>query len=485
MRTMKRNILIVISIVLVVMTYTVISWGGRGPAEHAGHGSETEHITQSGEVMYTCPMHPDQVSDKPGKCPICGMNLVHGEEEMGDEHKVHSGHSEEVEQPTTSDETLFHCPMHPTYISENTGECPICGMTLVPIEVEEGGESTVEGRATVKVNPDKQQLIGVTFDTARVSDLSMKIRTVGRLAYDETKIVKVHTRISGWVERLHVDYTGKEVNKGDPLFSIYSPQLYSTQEEYLLALKGERLLANSSMTGVLDNAQSLSEATKRRLKLWDITDEQIKRLEKSGKAEENIEIVSPINGFVTEKNVFEGRYVSPGDILYTIADLENIWVLADIYEYELPHVRVGQEAKITLSYFPGEEFTGEVTYVYPYLNDNTRTAQVRFEINNPDFKLKPDMFVNVQIKIDLGKRLTIPRDAILYSGERRIAYVKNGDTTFEPREIKTGVPTAQLVEVLEGIEEGEMVVTSANFLIDSESQLRAAVMSMIDGHSGH
>jgi RND family efflux transporter MFP subunit len=358
-------------------------------------------------------------------------------------------------------------------------------MTLVPIEVAEGGESTVEGRATVKVNPYKQQLIGVSFDTARVSDLSMKIRTVGRLAYDETKIVKVHTRISGWVERLHVDYTGKEVNKGDPLFSIYSPQLYSTQEEYLLALKGERLLANSSMTGVLDNAQSLSGATKRRLKLWDITDEQIKRLEKSGKAEEYLEIVSPINGFVTEKNVFAGRYVNPGDILYTIADLEKIWALADIYEYELPHVRVGQEAKITLSYFPGEEFTGAVTYVYPYLNDNTRTALVRFEINNPDFKLKPDMYVNVQIEIDLGKRLTIPRDAILFSGERRIAYVKNGDTTFEPREIKTGVQAAQIVEVLEGIEEGEMVVTSANFLIDSESQLRAAVMSMIGGHSDH
>ena len=494
---MKRNILIVIPITLVVIGLASISRGSGEQAENAGHGSEAVQTDQAEDITYTCPMHPEEVSSEPGKCSICGMNLVPMEGERGEEQEkvdeqaveeesdVHQGHSEEGEQGTASDETLYHCSMHPTYISENPGECPICGMTLVPIEEVEGGESKVEGRSSVKVNPDKQQLIGVTFDTARVSDLSMKIRTVGRLTYDETKIVKVHTRISGWVERLHVDYTGKEVEKGESLFSIYSPQLYSTQEEYLLALNGERLLANRSMTGDLDNDQSLSAATKRRLELWDISDEQIKELEKSGKAEVNLEIVSPINGFVIEKNAFEGRYVSPGDILYTIADLDEIWALADIYEYELPYVKVGQEAKITLSYYPGEEFTGKVTYVYPYLNNDTRTAQVRFEIDNPNMKLKPDMFVNVKIEIGLGERLTIPRDAILFSGERRIAYVKNGDTTFEPREIETGVQNGQFVEVLEGIEEGEMVVTSANFLIDSESQLRASVMSMMSGHSGH
>ncbi|MFQ6105185.1 MAG: efflux RND transporter periplasmic adaptor subunit [Candidatus Glassbacteria bacterium] len=402
------------------------------------------------------------------------------------ERAEHVGHVSEVDQNESSGEALYHCPMHPTYMSDSPGECPICGMTLVPVEDEEGGESEVEGRAGVKVSPEKQQLIGVTFDTAHVSDLSMKIRTVGRLTYDETKIVKVHTRISGWVEKLHIDYTGKEVKKGEPLFSLYSPQLYSTQEEYLLALEGESLLSASSMPGTSEMAQSLSEATRRRLLLWDITEDQIASLERTGRSEVDLEIVSPIDGFVIEKNAFEGKYVSPGDILYTIADLKKIWAIADVYEYELPYVKVGQEAKITLSYFPGEEFIGRITYVYPYLNNAARTAQVRFEIDNEDLKLKPDMYVNVQLEIDLGPRLLVPSGAILYAGDRYVAYVKKDEKNFEPREIITGVSSDGYVEVLDGIIEGEMVVTSANFLLDSESQLRAAVMSMIGGdHGGH
>jgi len=481
-----------IALSMAVLALACSSSGDSGQMKGAGHGSEMEQMEKQGEARYSCPMHPDQVSDKPGRCPECGMNLVPVDSEEGTkmemkhESSAHPDHGEGAAHPESSTEALFHCPMHPTYISDSPGECPICGMTLVPIEAEEGGESGVKGRANVKVSIEKQQLIGVTFDSARVSDLSMKIRTVGRLAYDETKIVKVQTRINGWVEKLYIDYTGKEVVKGEPLFSIYSPQLYSTQEEYLLALEGEDRLSNSSIKGVSDNARSLSEAARRRLRLWDISEGQIANLESTGRAEVDLEIVSPIDGFVTEKNAFEGKYVSPGDILYTIADLKKIWVIADVYEYELPYVRAGQEAKITLPYFPGEEFIGKVTYVYPYLNDNARTAQVRFEIENEELKMKPDMYANVQIEIDLGRKLVVPKEAILYAGDRHIAYVKKDEKNFEPREVKTGLETDGYVEVLGGIAEGEMVVTSANFLLDSESQLRSAVMSMVGGdHGGH
>jgi len=384
--------------------------------------------------------------------------------------------------------TLYQCPMHPTYIDESPGECPICGMTLVPVEKAEGEEMQmeVEGRAAIELPPERQQMIGVTFDEARSRDVTMKIRTVGHLTYDETRIVKVHTRISGWVERLYVDYTGREVRRGEPLFTIYSPELYSTQEEYLLALRGEKALSAPSATPeAAENAYSLTEATRKRLRLWDITEDQIERLERTGRSETEMSIVSPIDGFVIEKNAFEGKYVVPGEVLYTIADLETIWAIAEVFEYELQLVRVGQEAKITLSYYPGEVFRGRVSYIYPYLNNSTRTALVRFEIENRDLKLKPDMYVNVELEIDLGKRLVIPRDAVLYSGERRIAYVRKDERNFEPREIVTGVRVGDYIEVLEGIEEGETVVTSANFLIDSESQLRAAVMSMMGGHGGH
>jgi RND family efflux transporter MFP subunit len=491
---MKKYILMVTVLSLLGLIYFI---GCDRQVDHSGHGAEVEknHKGDSAGVTYACPMHPDQSSDGPGECSICGMDLVPAEGEKSggssveDDNPGHSSHNEETGQRMATDEILYHCPMHPTYMSDDSGECPICGMTLVPVEAGEGDDSEVEGRASVKVSPEKQQLIGVTFDTVRVSDFSMKVQTVGRLTYDETKIVKVHTRISGWVERLFVDYTGKEVKKGEPLFSLYSPQLYSTQEEYLLALRGEKLLSQSKIEGASANAQSLSKASRKRLKLWDINEEQIERLERTGRSEVNLEIVSPTNGFVIEKNAFEGKYVNPGDILYTIADLEKIWAIADVYEYELPYVEVGQEAKITLSYLPGKEFIGKVAHVYPYLNDNTRTAQVRFEIDNFDFKLKPDMYVNVQIEIDLGKRLMIPKDAILYAGERRIAYVKKDERTFEPKEIKTGVQKNQAVEVLGGLVEGDVVVTSANFLLDSESQLRAAVLSMLGGdhggHSGH
>jgi Cu(I)/Ag(I) efflux system membrane fusion protein len=357
-------------------------------------------------------------------------------------------------------------------------------LTMESIQKEGKMEEVAPG--TVQISPERQQLIGVKFGTVEVRPLEKVIRTVGRVDYDEKRIVTISPKIGGWIEDLYVDFTGRFVSKGEPLLTIYSPELVSTQEEYLLALHAKKDLVKSPFPEVAGSGTSLAESAKRRLKLWDISDDQIKALEESGQVKKTLILHSPFSGFVLEKAAYKGMNVMPGIALYKLADLSVVWLIADIYEYEIPFIRLGQQATIQFSYLPGETFTGKAIYLSPLLDPNTRTAKVRFEFPNPYGKLKPEMFANVEMKIHLGQKLAVPEGAVIDTGLRQVAIVDKGSGYFEPREIKVGAKVENYYEVIKGLKAGERVVTSANFLIDSESNLKEALGGMAGmEHGGH
>ncbi len=350
------------------------------------------------------------------------------------------------------------------------------GMTMESIQKE--GKMQEMAPGTVQISAEKQQLIGVKFGSVEMRPLEKVIRTVGRVDYDEKRIATVSLKIGGWIEDLYVDFTGRYVRKGDPLLTIYSPELVSTQEEYLLALQAKKSLTKSSFPEVAGTGETLAESARKRLKLWDITDEEIQKLEESGKAKRTLTLYAPFSGFVLEKSAYKGMNVMPGAALYKLADLSVVWIYADIYEYELPFIRLGQEATVQLTYLPGETFRGKAIYIYPSLNPETRTAKVRFEFPNPHEGLKPEMFANVEIRVGLGRKLAVPDGAIIDTGLRQVAIVDKGNGYFEPREVKVGSKVEGYYEVVKGLKAGERVVTSASFLVDSESNLKEAMGGM-------
>jgi Cu(I)/Ag(I) efflux system membrane fusion protein len=321
-------------------------------------------------------------------------------------------------------------------------------------------------------------MIGVKYQPVTKRPLEKLIRTVGRVAVDERKLAKVTIKFHGWIEELFVSALGDHVKKGQRLFTIYSPDLVASQEEYLLAVRGQKQLGSSEFPEVAQGSKDLLEAAKRRFQLWDITEDHIRELEQTGKVMKTLPIHSPITGTVMKKDVLAGAHVEPGQELYTIADLSQIWILADVYEYELGFVKKGQKAAVTLSYDPGTVLTAQVGFVYPTLDPKTRTAKVRFELANPEEKLKPDMYANVELNVSLGTKLAIPQEAVIESGQKQVVFLHHGGGKLEPRLIKTGIKAGDWSEVLEGLKEGDHIVTSANFLIDSESRLKAVVDSL-------
>lgn len=346
-------------------------------------------------------------------------------------------------------------------------------------KAEPAPAATSEEPPTVEISQDKQQLIGVKIAEVAVRPLQKVIRTVGRIEYDERRIATANTKIEGWIERLYVDYTGRYVSKGEPLAEIYSPDLYATQREYLHLLKWEKQNAerkNGAGSDLLSrDSRALVEAARQRLKLWDISDAQIRKIEQSGNPTRTLTIHSPVSGYVVQKMAIKGMRVMPGEKLFDVADLSSVWIVSDIYEYELSLIKVGQTATISLSYFPGKSFAAKVDFVYPALSAETRTSKIRFSIANPGGKLKPQMFTNVEVKIPLGKKLAIPQDAVIDTGMRKIVYVDKGEGYFEPREVQTGVKAEGFIEIIKGLEAGEKVASSANFLIDSEAKLKGVV----------
>ena len=337
-------------------------------------------------------------------------------------------------------------------------------------------EKTEEEIPTVEIPLEKQQLIGVKTVEVSVKPLHKIIRTVGRIEYDERKLATVNTKFEGWIEKLYVDYTGRYVKKGEPLAEIYSPELLATQQEFINLLRWARQGQDNNLGRMLTkDAEAIIEASKQRLRLWDITDDQIKKIEETGKPIKTLTVYSPVSGYVLKKMALQGMRVMPGEKLFDVADLSTVWVISDIYEYEIPLIKVGQTARISLSYFSGKEFSSMIDYIYPTLSSETRTAKARFSIPNPGLMLKPQMFINVEIRINFGNRLAIPDDVVIDTGIRQIVYVDKGDGYFEPREITLGLKGTGMVEVTEGLKAGEKVASSANFLIDSEAKLKGVV----------
>jgi Cu(I)/Ag(I) efflux system membrane fusion protein len=328
------------------------------------------------------------------------------------------------------------------------------------------------------ISLQRLQSIGVKFVIAAPRQLDKVIRTVGRVDFDERRLAHVNIKIGGWIDRLLVGTTGEKVRRGEVLFTLYSPDLVATQQEYLLALQARERLGSSEFPEVASGAHATLAVARRRLELWDIEERHIDELERTGEVLRTLPIHAPLSGTVINKVALAGMHVEAGEELYTIADLTRVWVLGDIYEYELPLIRIGQAAKVSLSYAPDTEFQARIGFVYPTVDPQTRTAKVRFELDNPAELLKPGMFADVELAIPLGVRLAVPKDAVLESGERQLIFIHHRDGRIEWRPAKTGVRSGDWVEILEGLSPGEHIVSSANFLLDSESQLKAAVGGM-------
>jgi Cu(I)/Ag(I) efflux system membrane fusion protein len=333
-------------------------------------------------------------------------------------------------------------------------------------------------RVSVTLTPERREVLGVRSEAVAVRDLTPEIRTVGRVTVDERRVHHIHTKFEGYVETLDVDFTGKFVRRGQPLASIFSPELVATQEEYLLALRAQERLGASQVATVAKGGADLLEAARRRLLLWDISPATIDRLERTGEVRRSLELYSPVSGYVVAKTAVHGMRAMPSDTLFDIADLSHLWVLADVYEQDLASVRVGTPAELSVTYLPDRTWKGNVTWIAPMVEEKTRTVKVRVEVDNADDQLKPEMFANVALRAPSGRAVVVPEGAVIRSGERNLVFVDEGEGRFTPREIRVGRKGATGVEVKSGLAEGERVVISANFLLDSESSLKAALAAM-------
>lgn len=367
-------------------------------------------------------------------------------------------------------------PMHPWYKSDQPGIAPDCNMKLVPVYE---GDASAKSEASlpagaVQVNLEKQQLMGVETGTAEYSDASHTIRAAAKVALDETRIAKVQSKIEGWIDQVAVDFTGKLVKKGQPLLTIYSPEALATQQEYLLALKAQQTMHDNPVHEMATSAGNLLESARRRLELWDISDEQLDGIRKTGKPLKNLTLYSPIGGFVVERNAYPQQRVTPETVLYTVADLSTVWVIADVFEHEAANVHLGQGATLTLGYLPGRTFSGHVSYILPQVDPATRTLKLRIQFDNPSYVLKPEMYGEVELHSGGRRTLTVPQQAILDSGTRQTVYVDRGNGIFEPREVRAGERMDGRVEILNGLAAGERIVTSGSFLLDSDTRMQTA-----------
>lgn len=381
----------------------------------------------------------------------------------------------------------YRSPMDPSVHSDKPAKDSM-GMDFIPVYEDElqGSASTTPGRATVTLSPERRQLLGVRSEEVRRVRLERTIRTVGRVAPDERRLHHVHTKYDGYVEHLYVDFTGKFVRKGEPLLSLYSPELVATQQEYLLAYRAQKQLETSGIPSVAKGGVDLLEAARQRLLLWDIRQEDIDALEKSGQARRTLDLHSDISGYVVAKMALHGMRVTPADTLFDIADLSRLWVLADVYESDLPSVRLGMQAELSIPYLPGRSWRGPVSYINPTVEEKTRTIKVRIEVSNDGEALKPEMFADVFLKSDLGIGVVVPESAVIDTGDRKLVFLDREDGRLEPREVQVGAKVGNGFQVLRGLEEGDSVVTSANFLLDSESSLKAALGTMATpSPSGH
>lgn len=377
-----------------------------------------------------------------------------------------SGTQQKKPLPPAEGIAFWTCSMHPSVKLKDKGTCPICKMDLIPVTHEEVRSGVIF------VDAQRRQLIGVRTTTVMQQNLDKTIRAVGVITYDETRLTDVTLKYRGWIGDLFADYTGKHVERGEPLLTIYSPELLSAQQEYLDAL---------AATAVPGRTTRVAEAARERLLLWDLTERQLDELAKRGKPLQYVPVLSPATGTIIQKMAVKGSAVEPGKMIYRVADLSTLWIEAELYEDEVPLVSVGQKVEVSVSYLPGKGFEGTVSYVYPYLDPKTRRGRIRVEVTNKDGLLKPDMYANVYIKVPLGKQLAVPEEAVLYGGENNIVFLDLGEGRMRPQRVKLGVRATDpglgmdLIEVLDGLKPGDAVVTSGNFLIASESKLKSGI----------
>ena len=389
------------------------------------------------------------------------------------------------QSPEDAEPAVYQCPMHPSIVRNQPGQCPICGMTLVKLESRQppgaapndGAASqaaAMPGLSTIDIDPNRQQLIGLQTSEVTRGPVGGAWRTVGRVAVDETRVRHINLKVSGFVERIYVDFVGKSVKKGDPLFSVYSPELLSTQEEYLLALKTRAALTRAG-AGTSNDGDVLVTAARRKLLLWDVPEAEIERLTTSGQPSKALTFYSPVAGVVTKKDVVQGMQLDAGAMPYEIVDLSFVWLVADVYESELRFVSEKMAATLRLNAFPDREFKGTVAFIDPLLDPKTRTVKVRITFANPAGALRPEMFGEVVLHGAPHDGLWVPPDAIIDSGTDKLVFVAMGAGSFQPRKVEVGDSDGSHVEVSSGLALGERVVNGANFLVDSESRLRASL----------
>jgi RND family efflux transporter MFP subunit len=356
-------------------------------------------------------------------------------------------------------------------------EAPSTAATAASVPSADKAPAAPQGtpRGDVAIDPRRQQLMGVRTVAATRAALSPTIRTVGAVRYDETRLADVNLKVEGFIRDLFVDYTGQPITRGQPLFTLYSPDVMTTETEYVMAVKTRDLLRESSLPDARERADQLVAAARQRLALWDVPFDEIRTLQEKRQPSAAVTFRSPATGFVIEKQALKGLHIMPGQSLYKIADLSVVWVEADVYESDLALLRVGQRATVTLDAFPGERFAGTVLYIYPYVDEKTRTAKVRYQFPNRGGRLKPGMYANVELSMPLGMAVLVPANAVLDSGREQIVFVAKGDGYFEPRRVTIGRRTGDQIQIIQGIKEGEQVATGATFFLDSESQLRAAL----------
>lgn len=442
-----------LKVVLALVVVTVAFAGGFVVRAVKYDRPGASRSTERRVLYYVDPMHPAYKSDQPGIAPDCGMQLepVYADEDA-------------APVATSGKKILYYRdPQQPNYVADKPGVNPETANALEP--VYESGAAAVPAGA-MKISPARQQTIGVRFATVEAGGATRGIRTVGKVAVDETRVGHVHTRIEGWIEKVFVDFTGDVVKKGEPMLTIYSPEMLASQEELLLAARAR------------DVMPSLFDAARRRLQLWDLSEDQIQQVLRTGQPIRSITVHAPMDGVVTERRAFPNQKVTPDSDLYTITDLSRVWIVADVFESDIAAITIGDPTYVMFANAGAPSMTAKVSYIQPQVDPMTRTLKVRLDATNPGTRMKPDMFVNVEFGVATTRQLTVPSEAVLDTGDRQTVFVDLGNGYLEPRQVVIGERFGDRVAITRGLSAGERVVASGTFLIDSESQLQAAASGM-------